>query len=227
VNQIKARVIAITMPVDGVDIPDSEGVVSYCARVSAPQNQENFDTAAGLLKYCARNKHWSVFEMATAIVEVEAPRDITRQILRHRSGSFQEFSQRYAEVSSDSFIKRECRLQDQKNRQNSIDLNALESFDEAARLQLAWDVAINEVQDTALYHYKKLLELGVAKECARVLLPEGLTMSRMYISMNLRSWLHYLDVRTGNGTQKEHIEAATAVGIALFPHFRNILGVNK
>lgn len=226
-NQIKARVIAITMPVAGVDIPDSEGVVSYCARVSAPQNQENFDTAAGLLKYCARNKHWSVFEMATAIVEVEAPRDITRQILRHRSGSFQEFSQRYAEVSSESFIKRECRLQDADNRQNSIDLSHMESFNAAAELQLQWDVAINEVQETALYHYQKLLKLGVAKECARVLLPEGLTMSRMYISMNLRSWLHYIDVRTGNGTQKEHIEAATCIGEALFPHFRNILGVNK
>lgn len=225
-NQIKARVIAITMPVEGVDIPDSEGVVSYCARVSAPQNQENFDTAAGLLKYCARNKHWSVFEMATAIVEVEAPRDITRQILRHRSGSFQEFSQRYAEVSSDSFIKRECRMQDLKNRQNSTELNVM-GFEESVALQLAWDEAINEVQELALAKYQLLLSMGVAKECARVLLPEGLTMSRMYISMNLRSWLHYLDVRTGNGTQKEHIEAATCVGEALFPHFRNILGVNK
>lgn len=225
-NQIKARVIAITMPVDGVDIPDSEGVVSYCARVSAPQNQENFDTAAGLLKYCARNKHWSVFEMATAIVEVEAPRDITRQILRHRSGSFQEFSQRYAEVSSDSFIKRECRMQDLKNRQNSTELSVM-GFEESVELQRAWDNAINEVQELALAKYQLLLSMGVAKECARVLLPEGLTMSRMYISMNLRSWLHYLDVRTGNGTQKEHIEAATLIGEALLPHFRNILGVNK
>ena len=225
-NQIKARVIAITQPVEGVDIPDSEGVVGYCARVSAPQNQDNFATSGGLLKYCARNNHWSVFEMATAIVEVEAPRDITRQILRHRSGSFQEFSQRYAEVEGGSFIIRECRLQDEKNRQNSIGLDWA-GFEEGCAIQHAWDKAHEEVIRVALGHYKKLRRMGVAKECARVFLPEGLTMSRMYISMNLRSWLHYLQVRKGNGTQKEHIEAATCISEALFPYYQNILGVNK
>lgn len=184
--------------------PDAEQLIGYCARVSNPDNQDNPDVA-GLLKYCVRNSHWSVFEMASACIEINAPRDITRQILRHRSFSFQEFSQRYAEVDKLPFSGyREARLQDTKNRQNSISL-------ENNHLKEEWE----EMQSTILYtvenFYKKALAKGMAKECARVILPEGLTPSRVYMSGTIRSWLHYLQVRQGNGTQKEHIEIANQI----------------
>lgn len=184
--------------------PEAEKHIVFCARVSNPDNQNN-ENYEGLLNYCKNHGHWSVFEMANACIEINAPRDITRQILRHRSFSFQEFSQRYAEVDKLPFSGyREARLQDTKNRQNSISL-------ENNHLKEEWE----EMQSTILYtvenFYKKALAKGMAKECARVILPEGLTPSRVYMSGTIRSWLHYLQVRQGNGTQKEHIEIANQI----------------
>lgn len=194
---IKARVIGVTQPV--VDfIPDSEGILSYAARVSNPSNQGNFETAAKLLQYCVDHKHYSVFETCNITMEIEAPRDIARQILRHRSFSFQEFSQRYAE--STDFITRECRMQDYKNRQNSIDEVEL-------HLQQSWLAEQEEVLETVMRAYKWALDNGIAKEVARTILPEGLTMSKMYMNGTVRSWLHYIDVRDDEGvTQKEHVD---------------------
>ena len=195
---INCKVIGVTKPV--VDfIPDSEDIISFCARVSNPSNQTQFDTSEKLLRYCVRNSHWSVFETVSLTMEIECPRDIARQILRHRSFSFQEFSQRYAEATS--FITRECRLQDTTNRQNSTEIND----DELASW---WEDSQNELLTQIDYFYKKALEKGIAKEVARCILPEGLTMSKMYMNGTLRSWLHYIDLRQDNGTQKEHREVA-------------------
>lgn len=197
--------------------PDAEKHIAYCARVSNPTNQENPDYR-GLLAYCKKHGHWSVFEMASACFEIEAPRDISRQILRHRSFSFQEFSQRYADVSQLPEIKlRECRLQDTKNRQNSISTD--DQF-----LKDWWLTAQTAHNSTSLYLYKQAIENGIAKEQARVLLPEGLTPSRLYMSGTIRSWLHYCDVRTGNGTQKEHIEIAQQIKLHLAALLPNIFG---
>lgn len=196
---IKARVIGVTQPV--VDfIPDSEGILSYAARVSNPSNQGNFETAAKLLQYCVDHKHYSVFETCNITMEIEAPRDIARQILRHRSFSFQEFSQRYAE--STDFIFRECRLQDTKNRQNSVK-------SEIDYLNKWWEEEQQFLISKAEWLYKEALKKGIAKEVARVVLPEGLTMSKMYMNGTVRSWLHYIDVRDDEGvTQKEHVDVA-------------------
>ena len=179
--------------------PDLENNVAYCARVSNPDNQRNFDTAPKLLKYLMKHKHWSPFEMANVCMEIETTRDIARQILRHRSFSFQEFSQRYATVNS--FATRECRLQDEKNRQNSL---TTEDF----ALQDWWQAAQNRVKAEAEFMYQAALNRGIAKEQARALLPEGMAMSRMYMNGTLRSWLHYIEVRTDPSTQKEHREVA-------------------
>lgn len=213
---IKCKVIGVTQPV--VDfIPDSEGIISYAARVSAPQNQSNFDTAAKLLKYCVDHQHYSVFEICNITMEIEAPRDIARQILRHRSFSFQEFSQRYAE--STDFVTRECRLQDEKNRQNSIksefeDLNAWWEDEQT--------YILGEIKEL----YEKALKQGIAKEVARCILPEGLTMSKMYMNGTVRSWLHYIQLREENGTQLEHTDVAKKVKIEVlkyFPFLENVL----
>lgn len=213
---IKCKVIGVTQPV--VDfIPDSEGIISYAARVSAPQNQSNFDTAAKLLKYCVDHQHYSVFETCNITMEIEAPRDIARQILRHRSFSFQEFSQRYAE--STDFITRECRLQDEKNRQNSIVTDDL-------MLQDYWQIAQEEVLELVKFHYEKALMLGIAKEVSRCLLPEGLTMSKMYMNGTVRSWLHYIQLREENGTQLEHADVAKKAKVEVlkyFPFLENVL----
>ena len=184
-----------------IEIPHAEDLIGYCARVSNPKNQENFDTSEKLLRYCIRENHWSVFEMVHVVMEIKTTRDIARQILRHRSFSFQEFSQRYAEVEFDDFEYRECRLQDTKNRQNSI-----ETDDE--KLQEDWVDLQANVAWVAAENYKRALELGIAKEQARALLPEGLTPSTLYMAGSLRSWIHYCDLRRGNGTQKEHREVA-------------------
>ena len=206
---IKCKIIGVTQPV--VDfIPDSEGIISYAARVSAPQNQSNFDTAAKLLKYCVDHQHYSVFETCNITMEIEAPRDIARQILRHRSFSFQEFSQRYAE--STDFITRECRLQDEKNRQNSIQTDDL-------MLQDYWEIAQEEVLELVKFHYEKALMLGIAKEVSRCLLPEGLTMSKMYMNGTVRSWLHYIQLREENGTQLEHTDVAKKAKVEVLKYF--------
>lgn len=206
---IKVRVVGVTQPVLDF-IPDSEGILSYAARVSSPQNQGNFDTAAKLLKYCVEHKHYSVFETANITMEVEAPRDIARQLLRHRSFTFQEFSQRYAE--STDFITRECRLQDHKNRQNSMD-------SEDTGTNLWWETEQENLVDHILWLYKEALEKGVAKEVARVILPEGLTMSKLYVNGTVRSWLHYCELRDGNGTQREHEDLAKKCKVEVLKHF--------
>lgn len=210
---IKARLVGITQPVEGMEAQSPEDLVSYCARVSNPSNQSNFDTAGKLLDYCIKNKHWSVFEMVNAVVEVEAPRDISRQLLRHRSFSFQEFSQRYSD-KIEFMESRELRLQDKKNRQNSIDTDRFGFY----------NLPIKLTKFLSQRLYKNMIKRGVAKECARVVLPEGLTMSRLYVNGTLRSWLHYLDIRDDPGvTQKEHVQLARFIRAELEPAFPNIV----
>ncbi len=196
--------------------PDIEEKVAYCARVSNPENQHNHETAGKLLKYLLKHKHFSPFEMANVCMEIETTRDIARQILRHRSFSFQEFSQRYAVVNE--FENRECRLQDTKNRQNSLST-------EDKDLQEWWDAAQKRVQHEASFMYQQALQKGVAKEQARALLPEGLTVSRMYMNGTLRSWLHYIEVRTDPSTQKEHRDVAEACKSVLSILCPNIVGI--
>jgi thymidylate synthase (FAD) len=180
-------------------------LVAYCARVSNPDNQNNKETSEKLVKYLMKHKHWSPLEMVSACLEIETTRDIARQILRHRSFSFQEFSQRYADPTQDlDFEIREARLQDPKNRQNSV-----ETDDE--HLQAIWEDKQRAVINTALDAYKFAVSNGIAKEQARVVLPEGNTVSRMYVNGTLRSWIHYIELRGANGTQKEHMEIAWAV----------------
>jgi len=182
--------------------PDLLDLVSFCARVSNPSNQMNQETSEKLVRYLAKHKHWSPFEMVSVCMEIETTRDIARQILRHRSFSFQEFSQRYANPAKElEFVTRDARLQDAKNRQNSI-----ETDDDV--LKQIWDTWQRNVCDQALVAYQWAIDNGIAKEQARSVLPEGLTMSRMYVNGTLRSWIHYIELRSGNGTQLEHIEIA-------------------
>jgi thymidylate synthase (FAD) len=192
----------------------AQDLIAYCARVSNPSNQNNTETSEKLLKYLAKHKHWSPFEMVSACLEIETTRDIARQLLRHRSFSFQEFSQRYADPLKDlEMIPREARLQDPKNRQNSI---AIDPENEEQR-------RINEdFRMKQMFHmreagklYKWAIEKGIAKEQARAVLPEGNTVSRLYVNGTLRSWIHYIELRSGNGTQLEHIELAKAVAEAI------------
>jgi thymidylate synthase (FAD) len=215
------KLVGITKPVGFAttgEIHTAEDLISYCARVSNPNNQHNTVTADKLLKYLVKHKHWSPFEMVSLTMEINTTRDIARQILRHRSFSFQEFSQRYAEVL-DMHPPREARLQDTKNRQNSI-----ETDDE--ELQGLWDdMQLNLILD-AEAAYKWAIENGIAKEQARVVLPEGLTMSRLYMSGTLRSWIHYCELRMANGTQKEHQLIAKEcwnVIVKEFPSLKEIL----
>lgn len=211
----EARLIALTQPVIPLEVATPEGVVAYCARVSNPQHQDK--ELGTLLQYCIRNKHWSVFEMADAVVEVEAPRDITRQLLRHRSFSFQEFSQRYSDQIE--FTEREFRRQDHKNRQNSID-----DLPESTLAEL--EIYLDKEIESSQHNYQEMLRYGVAKECARVILPEGLTMSRLYVKGSLRSWLHYLDVRDDEGvTQWEHVLLARKIRKVLEPSFPTVFGM--
>lgn len=206
--------IAATQPVfeDGESMSASE-FVAYVARVSNPSNQNNRETATRLLSYLRRNKHWSPFEMAHAVLEIVTTRDIARQILRHRSFSFQEFSQRYS--SEITFADpREARLQDKANRQNSIETDdpALDWWAEAQR----------SVSEHAGLVYERAINFGIAKEVARAVLPEGLTESRLYMAGSLRSWIHYLELRTAAGTQKEHREVALACQRVLAERFPDI-----
>lgn len=191
--------------------PDAEDLISYCARVSNPSNQTNFDTSEKLLKYCIKKQHWSIFETVHVVMEIKTTRDIGRQILRHRSFSFQEFSQRYAEVQD--FAIRETRLQDTKNRQNSLE-NSDTNLDDG------WKIWQAKVQQTAENAYRWALENGIAKEQARSVLPEGLTMSTMYMAGSLRSWIHYCQLRMEEGTQKEHRDIATKCWNVLTKEFK-------
>lgn len=203
---LNAKLIAVTQPVvDGIE--DAGELIAYCARVSNPANQHNMDTATKLLAYLKKHRHWSPFEMANAVVEVEAPRDIARQLLRHRSFAFQEFSQRYADVTQleSAFCLRDLRMQDTKNRQNSI-----ETDDEA--LVLWWHTEQIALLEQVKTLYAEALERGIAKEVARVVLPEGLTMSRLYVNGTIRSWIHYFEVRIDEGvTQAEHVSLARLI----------------
>jgi thymidylate synthase (FAD) len=183
---------------------DLTKLVAYCARVSNPGNQNNEETSEKLIKYLMKHRHWSPFEMVNVCLEIETTRDIARQILRHRSFTFQEFSQRYADpVKELTFEIREPRLQDQKNRQNSIEVNDAKLEDEWSNKQLG-------LIEMAKMTYNWAIENGIAKEVARAVLPEGLTMSRMYVNGTLRSWLHYIEIRADVSTQKEHREIALA-----------------
>jgi thymidylate synthase (FAD) len=194
-----------------------QDLVAYCARVSNPSNQANTKTTTKLLGYLIKHKHWSPFEMASACIEIETTRDIARQFLRHRSFSFQEFSQRYADIRDldDNFVVREARLQDTKNRQNSIDNNDMQLEDEWANKQQA-------VIETAKMAYEWAIDNGIAKEQARAVLPEGNTVSKLYVNGTIRSWIHYVELRSDNGTQKEHMELATAIAKAITTIFPTI-----
>ena len=185
-------------------IDDVQELIAYCARVSNPSNQLNTETSEKLINYLVKHAHWSPLEMVSACIEIETTRDIARQILRHRSFSFQEFSQRYADPVKDlDFEIREARLQDDKNRQNSVETDDVE-------LKTEWALAQERVIIEARKAYRWAIENGIAKEQARSVLPEGLTMSRMYMNGTLRSWIHYIELRSANGTQREHMEIAKA-----------------
>ena len=196
--------ISHSTPDNIIGVDDAQELIAYCARVSNPSNQNNKDTSEKLIKYLIKHKHWSPLEMVSACIEIETTRDIARQILRHRSFSFQEFSQRYADpVKELDFIRRGARLQDPKNRQNSIDAASI-------NVQDMWDMKQQEVIKLCKEVYKWAIDEGIAKEQARAVLPEGMTVSRMYMNGSLRSWVHYIDLRSANGTQKEHQDIAIA-----------------
>lgn len=184
-------------------------LVAYCARVSNPSNQFNSETAEKLIRYLVKHKHWSPLEMASVVLDIETTRDIARQMLRHRSFTFQEFSQRYADPTEDlSFVFREARIQDKKNRQNSL-------YTDDEELKKAWIFKQSQIIEEAKLAYKWAVENGIAKEQARAVLPEGNTVSRLCVNGTLRSWIHYIELRSGNGTQKEHISLAREIAYVI------------
>lgn len=185
-------------------------LIAYCARVSNPENQFNNDTAEKLIRYLIRHKHWSPLEMASVTIGLDTTRDISHQIVRHRSFKFQEFSQRYAspEDLEEMFVLREARLQDTKNRQNSIETDDDE-------LKQWWEESQKQIIELAYSKYTEAVKRGIAKECARVILPEGNTSSRVYMAGDIRSWIHYIELRSANGTQKEHMELARVIARAI------------
>ena len=190
---------------------DCQDLIAYCARVSNPSNQMNTETSAKLIKYLVKHAHWSPLEMVNACLEIETTRDIAHQIVRHRSFSFQEFSQRYAnpEDMADTFQTREARLQDAKNRQNSIEI------DMDSELHDEWNRVQQGVIDKAKEAYDWAIHNGIAKEQARVVLPEGCTKTRLYMNGTLRSWIHYIELRSANGTQKEHMDIAKECALVI------------
>ena len=211
---MQTRLISYSKPPEELYVGnDLQELIAYTARVSNPSNQDNTETSEKLLRYLIREKHWSPFEMASACLEVTTTRDIARQLLRHRSFSFQEFSQRYADPTKDlKFQLKDARLQDTKNRQNSLDV-------EDAELQLEWMQQQAEVVNTAKKSYNWAIENNIAKEQARAVLPEGIMESRLYVNGTIRSWIHYIGLRSGHGTQKEHIELARSCAESLEPVF--------
>jgi len=206
---MNVKLISYSQGLDGKNLLEQ---VAYAARVSNPANQNNSDTAEKLVRYLINNQHWSPLEMVSLTLEIETTRDIARQILRHRSFSFQEFSQRYADASQLGFEFKEARLQDTKNRQNSI-----ETEDEL--LQRQWEYNQVAIQRQVLQSYQWALDNGIAKEQARAVLPEGMTKSRMYMAGTLRSWVHYIQLRSANGTQKEHQQVTLACALVIEPVF--------
>jgi thymidylate synthase (FAD) len=210
---MNVKLINYSQSPDGMNLLEQ---VAFAARVSNPTNQNNSETAEKLVRYLIKHQHWSPLEMVSVCMEIETTRDIARQILRHRSFSFQEFSQRYADASQLGFEIRETRLQDMKNRQNSVELKR---DDDSRRLAYQWENMQNNIQKMCQDTYQWALEHGIAKEQARAVLPEGMTCSRMYMNGTLRSWVHYIQLRSGNGTQKEHREIALACADAIEPIF--------
>ena len=204
---MKVKLVSYSQPskeFQEMGIGNAQDLIAFCARVSNPSNQLNAATSEKLIRYLISHSHWSPLEMVTACLEIETTRDIARQILRHRSFSFQEFSQRYADPTKDlDFVIRETRLQDKKNRQNSIK-------SENKDLNIEWEKRQKQVINSAIENYKWAVENGIAKEQARAVLPEGNTISRLYMNGTLRSWIHYIQLRTSHGTQKEHTEIAKA-----------------
>ena len=221
---MKVRMTSHSTPDNIIGVDDAQELIAYCARVSNPGNQNNKDTSEKLIKYLIKHKHWSPLEMVSACLEIETTRDIARQILRHRSFSFQEFSQRYADPTKDlSFETRDARLQDPKNRQNSIDLS-----EDNRRLNEDFRMRQTEIIRQAKKVYEWAIYNGIAKEQARAVLPEGMTVSRLYMNGTLRSWVHYIDLRSANGTQKEHQDIAIACAreiAKIFPLMTDISNV--
>ena len=207
---MNVRLISHSTPDNIIGVDDAQGLIAYCARVSNPDNQNNKETSQKLIKYLIKHKHWSPLEMVNACIEIETTRDIARQILRHRSFSFQEFSQRYADPTKDlDFVTREARLQDDENRQNSVEL------DIESDLHYAWQAKQESLIDVAKETYQWAIKNGIAKEQARAVLPEGNTVSRMYMNGTLRSWVHYIELRSANGTQKEHMDIAKSCAVEI------------
>lgn len=213
---MNVKLISYSTPADPIEgLETAQDLVAFCARVSNPSNQMNSQTSEKLIRYLIKNQHWSPLEMVSACLEITTTRDIARQFLRHRSFSFQEFSQRYADPTKDlNFVFREARLQDPKNRQNSIDLDP-----EQNELNEIWKEYQMKVINHARIAYEWAIKNGIAKEQARAVLPEGNTMSRLYANGTLRSWIHYIQLRSANGTQKEHIEVAKACAEAISKMF--------
>jgi len=205
---MKVRLISNSEPSGEMpaDIDNMQELIAFCARVSNPANQTNTQTSEKLIRYLTKHKHWSPLEMVSACLEIETTRDIARQILRHRSFSFQEFSQRYADPTAeldDAFVLREARFQDTKNRQNSVELDM--NDEQHKMLAYEWERAQKRVLFAVKQEYEWAIKNGIAKEQARAVLPEGLTVSRLYMNGTLRSWVHYIELRAANGTQKEHM----------------------
>jgi thymidylate synthase (FAD) len=209
---MKVRLISYSQPTEELKqegLGDIQDLIAFCARVSNPANQYNTETSEKLIKYLIKHKHWSPLELASACMEIETTRDIARQILRHRSFSFQEFSQRYADPTKDlDFVTREARLQDTVNRQNSVET-------EDRELKRLWNEKQQAVIRASKDAYEWAISNGIAKEQARAVLPEGLTTSRLYMNGTLRSWIHFIEIRSGNGTQKEHMEVARECACAI------------
>lgn len=208
---MKVKLISYSEPSGDMpaDIENVQDLIAFCARVSNPANQLNTETSEKLIRYLTKHKHWSPLEMVSACLEIETTRDIARQILRHRSFSFQEFSQRYADPTAeigDAFVLREARFQDTKNRQNSVEFDM--NDEQQKLLAIEWERAQKRVLFAVEKEYKWAIANGIAKEQARAVLPEGLTVSRLYMNGTLRSWIHYIELRSANGTQKEHMEIA-------------------
>jgi len=209
-HKMKVQLVSYSKPAPGFEaegVDDVQELIAFCARVSNPSNQMNSETSEKLIRYLVKHQHWSPLEMVSACLEIETTRDIAHQIVRHRSFSFQEFSQRYANPVEDlAFTTREARLQDTKNRQNSIDLDPEDEIDR--KLMSDWQIQQDKVIMAADKAYQWAIDNGIAKEQARVVLPEGLTKTRLYMNGTLRSWVHYIELRSAHGTQKEHMEIA-------------------
>ena len=227
---MNARLLSYSQPVHHIHsgepgikgLENIQDIVAYCARVSNPSNQANTKTTPKLLEYLIKHKHWSPFEMASACMEITTTRDIARQLLRHRSFSFQEFSQRYADVRDldGELVIRKARLQDPKNRQNSV-------ITDNTNLHIAWEQHQRNVWNAAMKAYEWAIDNGIAKEQARAVLPEGNTVSRLYVNGTIRSWIHYVELRSANGTQREHMDLAIEVAKSIngiYPNIQDFIG---